>query len=130
MTDNRDALLRELRKEASETPLTGWTRKRGEPPPRFKSPPDDEYIDQLIVEGRPLEEIEGWIRRAAKRRIAKRFRNRPAGAVDFRNTLIRRLVNRYVGLGLERPVVIREVAKAAELKADTVRGIMREARFL
>ena len=57
MNDNRDELLRQLRKEASETPLTGWTSKSGQPPPRFKSPPDDEYIDRLIVKGHPLDEM-------------------------------------------------------------------------
>ena len=128
MNDNRDELLRQLRKVASETPLTGWTSKSGEPPPRFKSPPDDEYIDRLIVEGHPLDEMGDWIRRAAARRIAKRFGNRPAGAVDFRNTLIRRLVSRYVDAGLKRAEVIREVAKAAELEADTVRAILRGTR--
>ena len=128
MNDNRDELFRQLRKEASETPLTGWTSKSGEPPPRFKSPPDDEYIDRLIVEGHPLDEMGDWIRRAAARRIAKRFCNRPAGAVDFRNTLIRRLVSRYVDAGLKRAEVIREVAKAAELEADTVRAILRGTR--
>ena len=128
MNDNRDELLRQLRKVASETPLTGWTSKSGEPPPRFKSPPDDEYIDRLIVEGHPLDEMGDWIRRAAARRIAKRFGNRPAGAVDFRNTMIRRLVSRYVDAGLKRAEVIREVAKAAELEADTVRAILRGTR--
>ena len=128
MNDNRDELLRQLRKEASETPLTGWTSKSGQPPPRFKSPPDDEYIDRLIVKGHPLDEMGDWIRRAAARRIAKRFGNRPAGAVDFRNTLIRRLVSRYVDAGLKRAEVIREVAKAAELEADTVRAILRGTR--
>ena len=128
MSDNRDELLRQLRKEASETPLTGWTSKSGQPPPRFKSPPDDEYIDRLIVKGHPLDEMGDWIRRAAARRIAKRFGNRPAGAVDFRNTLIRRLVSRYVDAGLKRAEVIREVAKAAELEAATVRAILRGTR--
>ena len=128
MNDNRDELLRQLRKEASETPLTGWTSKSGEPPPRFKSPPDDEYIDGLIVEGHPLDEMGDWIRRAATRRIAKRLGNRPAGAVDFRNTLIRRLVSRYVDAGLERGEVVREVAKAADLKRGTVNKILRGTR--
>ncbi|MCY4502828.1 MAG: hypothetical protein OXE57_14855 [Alphaproteobacteria bacterium] len=129
MTGNRDALLRRLKKEASETPLTGWTSKRGEEAPRFKSPPDDEWIDRLIVEGHPLEEMGDWIRRAAERRIAKRSGNRPAGAVKLRNTLIRMLVNRFVNAGLKRGEVIREVAKAADLRPDTVRGILRETRF-
>ena len=129
MKDNRDELLHQLKKEASETPLTGWTSRRGGPPPRFKSPPDDEWIDQLIVEGRPLDELQGWIRRAAARRIAKRFGNRPAGAVDLRNMLIRRLVRRYVDAGLERAEVVREVAKAADLKRGTVNKILGETRF-
>ena len=132
MNDNRDALLRDLRKLASELPLTGWTGKHGEPP-RFKSPPDDEYLDRRIVEGQPLEELggdlkQGWIRRAAARRIAKRSGNRPAGAFYVRDTLILWLVKKYVDAGLKQPEVIREVAKAADLTADRVRGILRETR--
>ena len=109
--------------------MPGWLGKRGTPA-LIKSPPDDEVIDRLIVEGRPLDELEGWIRRAAKRRIAKRFRNRPAGSFDMRNRLIRWLVSEYVDAGLKQADVIREVAKAADLKPDTVRGILRETRFM
>ena len=127
MNDNRDKLLRDLRKFARELPLTGWVAK-DRVPSTLKSPPDDDVIDRLIVEGRPLYELEGWIRRAAERRIAKRFGNRPAGAANLRNQLIRWLVGKYEGAGLRRAEVIREVAKAADLKADTVRKILRETR--
>lgn len=127
MNDNRAAVLQNLRKLARELPLTGWVTK-DRVPPTLKSPPDDDVIDRLIVEGRPLDELEGWIRRAAKRRTAKRFRNRPAGSVDMRNRLIRWLVSEYVDAGLKRADVIREVAKGAELKVGTVRGILRETR--
>ena len=127
MNDNRNALLQELRKLARELPLTGWVTK-DRVPPTLKSPPDDDVIDRLIVEGRPLDEMEDWIRRAAKRRIAKRFGNRPAGAAETRNRLIRWVVGKYVDAGLKRADVIREVAKGAELKVGTVRGILRETR--
>ena len=109
MNDNRDALLRDLRKLARELPLESRNAL-----------PDDDVIDRLIVRGHPLETMEGWIHRAAERRIAKRFGNRPAGAVDMRNRLIRWLVSKYMTAGLKRADVIREVAKAADLKADTV----------
>ena len=110
MNDNRDELLRQLRKEASETPLTGWTSKSGEPPPRFKSPPDDEYIDQLIVKGHPLDEMGDWIRRAAARRIAKRFGNRPAG------------VNRRPKLTPYRRAILTPLSGTAEVVSVVNRG--------
>ena len=48
----------------------------------------DRWLDEWIVEGHPLAEMEAWIRMAAERRIARRERRRPPHSDRLRDCLI------------------------------------------
>ena len=78
----------------------------------------EEALDEWIVEGRPLADMEAWIRQAAERRIAKRKGRKPPYANRLRDRLILRL--------LRDGNTPAEIAKEADLSAARVRQIARK----
>ena len=74
-------------------------------------------LAEWIVEGRPLADMEAWIRQAAARRIAKREGRKPPYTHRLRDRLIVRLL---------RDNSTADVAKAAGLTATRVRQIARK----
>ena len=78
----------------------------------------DAALDEWIVEGRPLADMEAWIRQAAARRIARREGRRPPFAHRLRDRLIRWL--------LREGYTAREIAKEAGISPARVRQIGRK----
>ena len=76
------------------------------------------WLDELIVEGRPLAELEAWIRMAAERRIARRAGKRPPHDNRLRDGLIRWLVDK----GISK----KDIAKEADLTPQRVGQIVRK----